>query len=316
MKKQLKNFVATVSVLGLTFLSLAGCGAADSASASGTTQTADTSQQTEDTADANTSEEKEKIVITASTMGGPAPFIITNDDGSFDGYDIAVLNALFELDSFKDYELDFKTSTSALVDAQQGLVDFSVNNWSYNEDRAESYYFSYPYTKARYSIVSAKGQPIDSFEALSESGIAVLGSAGGNTTNAVERWNENNPDKQIIIEYTSEDITAQLQKIAAGGFAAIGDDPVWAEYAASYPELFEGLEQTSLSNEETANITEHTTSHLLFGKNSPNAKEYQKLFSEGIKELYDNGTLQELSDKYIGSTTSVVPDESDFEYLN
>lgn len=310
MKKELKKLVALTSVIGVSIASFAGCGS-QSASTEKENQTAATAQEAETKEEAT-----EKIVITASTAGLPAPFIITNDDGSLDGYDIAVLRALFELDSFQNYELEINTSQSALVDAQQGLVDFTVNNWSYNEDRADSYYFSYPYTKARYSILTAKGDVIDSFEALADSDLKVLGSAGGNTTNAVERWNENNPDKQIDIEYTSEDLTAQIQKIAGGGYAEIGDDPVWAELRKAYPDLFEGLEQTELSDEQTANITEHTTSHLLFGKNTPNAKEYQQLFSEGIKELYENGTLQELSDKYIGSSTSVVPDESDFVYLN
>lgn len=295
MKRRERKLVALTTVLGVTLAGFTGFGSVVAFAEE---------------------ESTEKIVITAETMGAPAPFIVTNDDDTLDGYDIAVLNALFELDSFQDYELDLKISSSALTDAQQGIIDFTVNNWSYNSDRAESYYFSYPYTKARYSIITAKGEPISSFAELSESGIQVLGSAGGNTTNAIERWNEENPDQEINLTYTSEDITAQLQKIATGGFAALGDDPVWAEYREAYPELFESLEQTELSDEETANITEHSTSHLLFGKNGKNSKEYQQLFSEGIYELYQNGTLQELSDKYIGTSTSVVPDESDFEYLN
>lgn len=299
MKKNFRKLILLTSFIGFGLTLLASC----SASSNATSESTDTS-------------DSGKTTITAETIGLPAPFIVTNDDGTLDGYDIAVLNALFKLDSFKDYKLDLKVSESALIDAQQGTVDFTVNNWSYNEDRAKSYYFSYPYTKARYSIVTAKGDPIDSFEALAKSGLAVLGSAGGNTTNAVERWNEKNSDQQIKLEYTSEDLTAQLQKIASGGYAALGDDPVWAEYRKSYPELFNNLEQTQLSEEETTNITESATSHLLFGKNSTNAKKYQKLFSEGIYELYQNGTLQKLSDKYIGSSTSVVPDKSDFKYLD
>lgn len=324
MKKRATKLITLATILGVTIAGFTGCGnsssdtsdASASADSTATETPAAEDSETEADADEAESDSTEKIVITAETMGTPAPFIITNDDGSLDGYDVAVLNALFELDSFQGYELDMQVSTSALTDAQQGLVDFTFNNWSYNSDRAESYYFSYPYTKARYSIVTAKGEAISTFEELSESGIQVLGSAGGNTTNAVERWNENNPDKQINIVYTSEDITAQLQKIAGGGYAELGDDPVWAEWREAYPALFEQLEQTELSEEETQNITEHTTSHLLFGKNGKNSKEYQKLFSEGIYELYQNGTLQELSDKYVGSSTSVVPDESDFEYLN
>lgn len=305
MKKNIKKLATLTAITGIGLTLLASCGASGdetlgNASLSGN-------------ADTN---EASKTVIKGETIGLPAPFIVTNDDDSLDGYDIAVVKALFELDSFKNYELDLQVSESALIDAQQGVVDFTVNNWSYNEDRAASYYFSYPYTKSRYSILTKKGEPIDSFEALAESDLTVFGGAGGNTTNAIERWNENNPDQQINIEYTSEDFSAKFQKIGAGGYAEIHDNPVLAASETAYPELFEQIETTELSEEETVNITESTTSHLLFGKTSPRGEEYQKLFSEGIYELYQNGTLQKLSDQYIGSSASVVPDENDFKDIN
>lgn len=299
MKKTMRKLAVLTAITGFGLTILASCGAQES-EASGSVDT----------------NESGKTVIKAETMGLPAPFIVTNDDETLDGYDVAVLNALFELDSFAEYELDLQVSESALIDAQQGVVDFTVNNWSYNEDRANSYYFSYPYTKSRYSILTEKGKPIHSFEDLAKSDLVIFGEAGGNTTNAIERWNENNPDKEIEIEYTSEDLSAKFQKIGAGGYAEIHDNPVLAASEKAYPELFEQIETTELSEEETANITESTTSHLLFGKTSPHGKEYQELFSEGIYELYQNGTLQQLSDQYIGSSASVVPDESDFNYIN
>lgn len=297
--KKIRRVAALTAITGIGLALLASCGTSED----GTSGSTDTN-------------EVNKTVIKGVTVGLPAPFIVANDNGSLDGYDIAVVNALFELDSFENYELDLQVSESALTDAQQGVVDFTVNNWSYNEDRAGSYYFSYPYTKSRYSILTKKGEPIDSFEALAESDLTVFGGAGGNTTNAIERWNENNPDKQIEIEYTSEDFSAKFQKIGAGGYAEIHDNPVLAASEKAYPGLFSQIETTELSEEETAHITESTTSHLLFGKTSPHGKEYQELFSEGIYELYQNGTLQKLSDQYIGSSASVVPYESDFKYIN
>lgn len=274
-------------------------------------------------------------VITFETRGAPAPFIYTVDDAEdalyttkegvfLTGYDIAVLTELFKLPSFEDYELSLEVSSNALVDAQQGVIDATINNWSYNIDRAASYYFSYPYTKARYTITSAAGTSISSFEELADSGLVIYGGAGGNTTNAIERWNENRAEGQskIALEYTSVDITIQLQEAIEGKVALIHDQPVILSYKAAYPEQFEKLNITVLPDEETAaNITAYNTSHILFGKTGSHAKEYQQLISEGLKELYDNGTLEALGKEWIAKalgdeTVSVLPLESDFEYLN
>lgn len=278
---------------------------------------------------------KGKAVIKIETRAAPAPFqytvdkaedaIYTTKDGVYlAGYDIAVLTELFKLPEFADYELDLAVSTNALVNAQQGIIDATINNWSYNKERAETYLFSFPYTKSRYTITSAAGTTIDSFEALADSGLVIYGGAGGNTTNAIERWNEKRGEGQskIKLEYTSVDITVQLQEAIEGKVALIHDQPVILKYKSAYPAQFEKLNITVLSDTETAtNITANNTSHILFGKTGAHAKEYQKLFSEGIKKLYENGTLEKLGKEWIANalgdeSVSVLPLATDFEYLN
>ena len=279
--------------------------------------------------------ENGKKVIKIETNGRPAPFIETVEneadalyktkDGVYlTGYDIAVLVELFKLPEFADYELDLAVSSNSLVDTQQGVIDATVNNWSYNKERAESFLFSFPYTKSRYTITSAKGTSISSFEELAESGLKIYGGAGGNTTNAIERWNDARKagEKKIVLEYTSADITVQLQEAIEGKVALIHDQPVILKYKQAYPTQFESLNITVLSDEETAtNITANNTSHILFGKTGSHAKEYQKLISEGIKTLYKNGKLAELgkiwiADKLGDESVNVLPLESDLTYLN
>ena len=279
--------------------------------------------------------ENGKKVIKIETNGRPAPFIetvenkedalYTTKDGVYlTGYDIAVLVELFKLPEFADYELDLSVSSNSLVDTQQGVIDATINNWSYNKERAETFLFSFPYTKSRYTITSAAGTTISSFEELAESGLIIYGGAGGNTTNAIERWNDARKDgeKKINLEYTSVDFTVQLQEAIEGKVALIHDQPVILKYKQAYPEQFKSLNITVLSDQETAtNITANNTSHILFGKTGTHSKEYQKLISEGIKKLYENGTLAELGKKWIADklgddSVSVLPLESDLIYLN
>ncbi|MBR4812783.1 MAG: transporter substrate-binding domain-containing protein [Lachnospiraceae bacterium] len=279
--------------------------------------------------------ENGKKVIKIETNGRPAPFIetvenkedalYTTKDGVYlTGYDIAVLVELFKLPEFADYELDLSVSSNSLVDTQQGVIDATINNWSYNKERAETFLFSFPYTKSRYTITSAAGTTISSFEELAESGLIIYGGAGGNTTNAIERWNDARKDgeKKINLEYTSVDFTVQLQEAIEGKVALIHDQPVILKYKQAYPEQFKSLNITVLSDQETAtNITANNTSHILFGKTGTHSKEYQKLISEGIKKLYENGTLAELGKKWIADklgddSVNVLPLESDLIYLN
>ncbi|WP_191014360.1 transporter substrate-binding domain-containing protein [Treponema zioleckii] len=269
-----------------------------------------------------------KKVITAETAGLPAPFIVTLDnekdalyttkDGVYlGGYDIAVLIEAFKTEYLKDYELDLRVTAfaTALTDAQQGVIDFTVNNWSYNDSRVESYYFSYPYTKTKYEIISTKGTSYQSFEEVAASGKKVQSSAGNNVANAIERWNEVNPSKKIILEYVESNTTQdQLQKIIDGDYVGIGDLPVYASYKTEFPALFAQIEETILSTENSNAITQHATSHLLFGKTSANSLKYQELFSKAIYSLYESGKIKELSEKYIGY--DIVPDKEDFYYIN
>lgn len=212
-----------------------------------------------------------KTVITAETAGMPAPFIVTLDDAKdalyttkdgqyLGGYDIAIITEVFKTDYFKDYELDLKIAAfgTALTDAQQGVVDFTINNWSYNDSRVESYYFSYPYTKTKYEIISKKGTSYSSFEEVAAAGKKVQSSAGNNVANAIERWNEANPSKKITLEYVESNTTQdQLQKIIDGDYVGIGDIPVYASYKKEFPTLFAQIDETILTSESAKAITQH-----------------------------------------------------------
>ena len=120
-----------------------------------------------------------KTVIKAATGGRPAPFILTTEnpdealyttkDGVYlTGYDIAVITEVFKLPELANYELELTVSSNTLVDAQTGTVDFAINNYGYNTDRAQSYYYSYPYTKSRYQIAALN--TADSFESVANQG--------------------------------------------------------------------------------------------------------------------------------------------------
>ena len=90
-----------------------------------------------------------------------------------------------------------------------------------------------------------------------------------------------------------------------------------AKYETTYADTFKQIDTAEISAEEVkTNISEHLTSHLLFGKSAKNSEKLRKEFSEAIKELKDEGKLLEFSKKYFDGA-NLVPDDDDYKaYLN
>ncbi len=250
-----------------------------------------------------------------ATKGGPSPFIYVDDNDKLAGYDIEVVEKAAEL---IDYKVEFTKTDEALTGTAAGLYDFTVNNWSYNESRAETYYFSYPYTKPGYTVVARKDRNIyATFEEWGEKHLTFGGSSTFNITSAIEKWNKNNPTKNVNVKYIDTDVPTQLLKLQNGDYDFIVIDVVMAsQYKTTYADTFKDLQTLNISQEETnTNISKNTTSHLLFGKSKKGSEELRNKISEAIKTLKDDGTLLELSKKYFFGE-DLTPSTEDFVYLN
>jgi polar amino acid transport system substrate-binding protein len=260
------------------------------------------------------SKSKEKV-LHVSTKGRPSPYISVDEKGKLYGYDIEVVNLAAEKIGYK---VEYTITDDALAGAQAGIYDFTVNNWSYNDSRAETYYYSYPYTKPSYSVVARNNSSIyTTFEEWGTNHLRFAASSQNNTTNAIERWNEANPTKKVTINYVEGDIPTLLLKLQSGDADfLIFDDAMVAQYETTYAETFATLQTAQISDQEVkTNISEHLTSHLLFGKNVKGADDLRKKLSEAIYELKTSGKLLELSQKYFLGV-DLTPDEEDFVYLN
>ena len=163
----------------------------------------------------DSSSDSGKTVIKAATGANAKPYVYVDDDDKPAGYDVDVLNAVF--DKLPDYELEYEVTDfgSVLSGLNSGNYQIGVNNFSYNEDRGASYLYSYPYDKISYVFVTKKGgKEIKSFE--DAAGLSFEGGTGISVSNAVEAWNEKNPDKAINITYSDADTSVFLQHVADG----------------------------------------------------------------------------------------------------
>ena len=248
--------------------------------------------------------------IHAVTGGSPAPYVTVDEDGKYSGYDIEVLNAVF--DKLPQYELDLQTAEfdAIFTGLTAGNYQLAVNNFSYREERAESYYFSFPYDEITYVFVQREGdEPLTSLQDAADRGYKIESNAGGNVTNALEQWNEENPDSQIEIIYSEADLSVWFEHIEDGtADFRIDDLPIYNAYIDEFG--FENLQKTELSEEETLKISTALDAYFLFPK-TEEGKALREDINKALKELQEDGTLAELSQKYFGADQ--VPDASKFE---
>ncbi|WP_029232305.1 transporter substrate-binding domain-containing protein [Butyrivibrio sp. VCB2006] len=288
----IKRNLALFTSIVVGAASLIGCGSANPSSASAAEAVDNT---------------KEVIHVVAATRGGPVPYITVDENDELDGYDIAVFRAVFE--KLPQYDVELVKTDDALTGLTSGQYQISVNNWGYREERAETYYYSYPYDKVVYDFIQrADDEPLTSFRDASERGYKIEVGAGNNVTNALEAWNESNPDAQIELVYTESDILVLFEHILDGtSDFRIDDHPIFNAYKEQYDLQLQG---NSLSDEEAQNVSSSLNAYFLFPKDEAGAALREDV-NRVLKELKEDGTLKTLSEKYFGIDQS--PDAADFE---
>lgn len=247
-------------------------------------------------------------VVKGVTGGSLAPYFYVGDDNELTGVDIDIVKEVFN--RLPQYELQID-----IADALQGVIsgqyDIAINNYGYTDERAESYYYSYPYkTSFNEYIQRADDEPLTSLEDLADRGYKIELDAGGLTANALENWNEQNPDHQIDIVYSNADFQVKYQHIVDGvADVAIDDGPLIDNLLPSF-----GLEGALVANpidEETEDfLFPQNNTYFLFGKNEEGAALREDVDAV-LKEMKEDGTLAEITEKYLGKDTS--PDEKYFE---
>lgn len=188
---------------------------------------------------------------------------------------------------------------------RSGNYQIGVNNFSYNEDRGASYLYSYPYDKISYVFVTKKGgKEIKSFE--DAAGLSFEGGTGISVSNAVEAWNEKNPDKAINITYSDADTSVFLQHVADGSqdFTIID----LAMYNSYMEEFNYDVQKNDIPEDEAKMIAENSYAYYIFPQDQ---KDLREQVDKALKELKEDGTLTEISKKWYGQ--DAAPEDDKFE---
>lgn len=240
-----------------------------------------------------------KKTVTLATVGTTKPFSF-EADGELTGYDIEVAKAIFE---GSDYEVTYEKTewSSIFAGLDSDRYQIGANNISYSDERAEKYLYSAPIATNPLVLAVHKDSGIKSYEDIVGKSTQVVQGTG--TAKMLEDYNAENPDKQTNINYTKETIAQVLLSVDSGKF----DYKIFENQSVKTIVEEQGLTNIEIIELDLA-ASQKPYVYLLFAKKET---ELQAFANKRIQELYADGTLEKLSQKFLGG--SYLPEEADIK---
>ena len=127
-------------------------------------------------------------------------------------------------------------------------------------------------------------------------------SRGYRNSNAqfINNWNQKHTDNPATIDFSGEDIGKRILDLANGEFDFLVFDKVSVQKIIKDRGL--DLSVVDLPSADSPN------NYIIF---SNDQKEFKEKFDKALKELYQDGTLEKLSNTYLGG--SYLPDQSQLQ---
>ena len=182
-----------------------------------------------------------------------------------------------------------------------GRYQIAVNNLAKNEEREKNYQFSDPIFKNSYVVIfkkdNSKAKEASTWTDLA--GLSTVGSAGVNSTTAIEEYNKSNPDKEITLNYSSEDLKSQLQGVESGKYDfLVMDKPMFDYYQKEYDLDLVGKD---ISGSLSTDLMAEPYSYFVLGKEET---QLTKDVNKALKEVIEDGTSKKINEKYFGTDYS------------
>lgn len=239
--------------------------------------------------DTSTSKDKSrKKEVVFATVGTTAPFSYEKD-GKLTGYDIEVAREIFK-DSDK-YTVNFKKIawSSIFTGLDAGKYQMSGNNLSFSEERASKYLYSYPTGTTPAVLAVPKDSDIKSYEDIGGHTTQVV--QGTSTVTQLQEYNKKHANNPVELKYSSEDITQTLRGLSDGKTDFKLFDA---------PTVNSIIKSQGLDNLKTIDIDSKEKPYIYFIF-ADGEKDLQTFVNARIKNLQEDGTLEKLAEKYLGS---------------
>lgn len=278
-----KRMVSIMLCLVMCTAAIAGCGGNTEESNNSETDASEAG----DGEDTNTyGLDMDKIVV--ATSPGYEPFEY-EEDGELMGYDVDIWKE-FEERTGIEVEWEYTDFSGLLGLLQSGKADVVAAQMSPTEEREESFIFSDPVSYYGSTVVVAEDN--DEIQSVEDLSGKVVGTGSGNNMQQVVE--EMYPDGDVTFEtYTSATLEAMLTDLVYGRI-----DAVLAQDIQTYMAM--------QANEElkvkVLDPFQYSEGCLVMDKSSTELADAVNAF---LADLREDGTLSEISEKWIGEDISV-----------
>lgn len=276
----MKKKMITVLLAAALTAALVGCGGkADEQAAS------EQPVNEQSTDEQQSSQEQNKKVWVVATDTAFRPFEYTDANGDFVGIDVDILAAVAEDQGF-EYDLQSVGWDAGIAAVQVGQADALMAGATINDERKEmGWIFSDGYYDATQSFFVAADSDITSLEDLEGKNVVVkIGSAS-------KTYAESIMDQYGFTITTMETSTDMYQDVINGNSAACVDDtPITLAYIT-----LDGVGLKQLVSEGA----ESDSAPYGFAIMDEANQELLDMFNAGLANIKENGTYQEILDKYL-----------------
>lgn len=284
MRKEWKRVSGSLMMAGLMAAMVTGCAGNANGGEGGEDKTAESGS--------------DKIKVTAGVSSDNMPYSYMDENEEMQGYEYAILKECGERLSDKyDFQINMDEWGNLLVGIDTGNYDVSAGSFGYTDERAEKYLYSTePSLKDSAFHILYMDDRTDISDLGSLAGMTIASTPGLLAESIVLRWNEENPDKEILLEYPDgyEAIYAGMQNGLYDGY--IGSTIELTQFA----QRFENLK---IGEAEIEGVTSDSCVYFIFGKEN---EELQKDVDACIAEMRADGTLGELCTQWVGGDFTKV----------
>lgn len=247
-------------------------------------------------ANVNATEAEDPYIIATDVTF--APFEFQNDDGEYVGIDVEILEAIAEDQGF-EYELRPMNFSAGLQALEANQVDGMIAAMSITPEREESFDFSDPYFEAGPVVaVRADNEDINSYADLEGKTVAVkVGTTGAQLAEQISE------DYNIEINQFEDSASMYEDVVSQHSDAVIEDYPVMA-YA-----IEQGLDLRFPTEPEEGDS-------YGFAVNQGTNPELIEMFNAGLTNIRENGTHDEITEKYLGESSEAAASSGFFGLIS
>lgn len=287
-----KRSVVMMLTIGTMVLGLAGCGGteADTAAAGG-----NEAAQSE-SASSEAAQEDGVITVRVAGTADYEPYTYVDEEENITGYDIEIIKAIDEIAPEIECEYTYTNWDTLLPGLDADKFDIVSNQLGKTEEREEMYlYPKYPFLFAGSSIISGADEPLETMEDLAGKKVGAI--VGSSFTTQMEEYLEEN-ENAFTLEYLDGTLPQMLDEIVNGRVDATVNDPGAANTKAEVAGI---TDRIHISDK----VYNGGASYFLFAKNDK-GQQIADIIDKYLPELYYNGTMAEIAEKYLGTSSGVT----------